>query len=593
MAERRTYQNQPEDSPRTPEDKSQAFEDLRNILLAPEQEEIAGLRRRLENPIVRAEDVSTVVAEAIELRREQGGTKDLNQALTPSVEEALRESVRKDPSVLAGALFPVMGPAIRKSIAESIRSMLESFNEALDHSLSIQGLRWRVESMRTGRPFAEIVLLHSLVYRVEQVFLIHKVTGLMLGHCVAPRVATQDPTLVSGMFSAIQSYVRDSFRAPKEDTLDSVQVGELEVWVEDGPRAILAAVIRGHAPALYRATLKKTIEDIHRDFGLTLEQFEGDSAPFAAADHRLELCLESHYQPKKTSQRKPYLLILALVLFVVVGLWATIAIRNQRMWDRYLDVLQSQPGIVVTSTGRERGRYLVRGLRDPLAADPETLLEESRIDRDLVRFQWTPFYALDDKIIERRAIEMLQPPAGVSLSVREGVLVAAGHAPSDWARSLKDRALRVPGLQEVDASRLEEGVRSEIGRLEAALNSTVFTFPIGSAQFEAGEEARFQSVAEQIKLLFARARSLGQAPMIEVVGHTDNSGTESANLPLSQQRAEFVTRKLVESGVARRYFIPRGVSTTQPVRSRDVTADDRLERSVTLRVVPSNSSRDQ
>ena len=298
MAEYPANDNSSGNSPDGREDKKQKFEDLRSILLAPEQKEIAGLRRRIENPAARTNDVSTVVAEAIELRRKHGGNNELNKALTPSVEEALRESVRKDPSCpWRSALFPVMGPAIRKSITEAIRSMLESFNQALEHSLSIQGIRWRIESIRTGKPFAEIVLLHSLIYRVEQVFLIHKETGLMLAHCVAPHVYTKDPTLVSGMFSAIQSYVRDSFKASKEDSLDSLQVGDLEVWVEAGPQAILAAVIRGHAPSSYRETLVKTIEDIHRDFGEALEQFNGDSAPFAAAENRLEACLESHFRP--------------------------------------------------------------------------------------------------------------------------------------------------------------------------------------------------------------------------------------------------------------------------------------------------------
>ena len=87
--------------------------------------------------------------------------------------------MRRDPHVLADALFPVMGPAIRKSITETLRGMLESFNEALDNSFSLRGLKWRVEAMRTGKPFAEIVLMHSLLYRVEQVFLIHRETGLV------------------------------------------------------------------------------------------------------------------------------------------------------------------------------------------------------------------------------------------------------------------------------------------------------------------------------------------------------------------------------------------------------------------------------
>src|SRR5208337_4832300 len=190
----------------------------------------------------------------------------LSAALAPTIEIALRESVRKDPGTLADALFPVMGPAIRRSILETLRSFLESFNQVLDQSLSIKGLKWRFEALRTGRTFTEVALLHSLVFRVEQVFLIHKKTGLPLCHVVAPAVAMEDPSLVSGMLSAIQDFVRDSFHSPQGQSIEKLQVGELEVWIEDGPQAVIAAVIRGMAPPAYRNELVETAERIHRKF---------------------------------------------------------------------------------------------------------------------------------------------------------------------------------------------------------------------------------------------------------------------------------------------------------------------------------------
>jgi outer membrane protein OmpA-like peptidoglycan-associated protein len=593
MAERPTQQNQSEDSAETREDKRQKFQDLRKILLAPEQKEIDALRDRLDNPVARAEDLSAVIAESIELRRAHGGNAELNKALMPSVEEALRESVRKDPSVLAGALFPVMGPAIRKSIAESIRSMLESFNQTMEHSLSAQGIRWRLESIRTGRPFAEVVLLHSLVYRVEQVFLIHKATSLLLAHCVASHVSTKDPSLVSGMFSAIQSYARDSFKAPKEDTLESIQVGDLEVWVVSGPQALLAAVIRGHAPASYRATLEKTIEDIHRDFGRALEDFDGDSAPFAAAEPLLERCLESHYEPKTAAKRRPYVAVVALAALALAVTSLVISVLNDRKWNHFMESLQSQHGIIVTSSGIEHGHHMVRGLRDPLAADPSVLRDTQKIDSNSVEFQLEPYYSLNDEFVEKRAIEMLSPPKGVSLKVRSGVLVAAGPAPSDWVSRLKDRAEFVPGVREVDTSQLEDADRPEIGKLEAALKSIVVTFPIGVAQVEPDQEAKFGTAAEQIRLLLAKTSPPSQSLTIEIIGHTDNSGTEGLNMSLSQQRAEYATRKLVEAGVARRYLQPHGVGTSQPVRGGDATGDDALERSVTLHVLPAKSNQNR
>jgi len=178
---------------------SSSLDELRHLILAPEQEALERLHQRIDDPGSRTEDVSGVVAEAIQRRRDQGGGDALSEALTPTIETALRESVRKDPGPLVDALFPVMGPAIRRSILETLRSLLASFNQVLDQSLSWRGLKWRIEAIRTDRPFTEVALLHSLVFRVEQVFLIHKRTGLPIAHAVAPAVAMQDPSLVSGM----------------------------------------------------------------------------------------------------------------------------------------------------------------------------------------------------------------------------------------------------------------------------------------------------------------------------------------------------------------------------------------------------------
>src|SRR6202142_2636914 len=226
QAQRRAFEAQAQEKPT---DNNHAFEELRPLIVAPEQEGIAAIQDRLENPEKRTQGVSSGVAEAIQMRRDKGDDLALAAALAPTIQETLRESVRRDPHVLADALFPVMGPAIRKSITETLRAMLESFNAALEHSLSAQGIKWRIEAFRTGKSFGEIVLMHSLLYRVEQVFLIHRKTGLVLGHVVAQSVSTQDPSMVAGMLSAIQQFVADSFDARSDETLDSLNVGGLEV----------------------------------------------------------------------------------------------------------------------------------------------------------------------------------------------------------------------------------------------------------------------------------------------------------------------------------------------------------------------------
>ena len=58
----------------------------------------------------------------------------LTRALAPTIEEAITASVQKNPHPLADALFPVIGPAVRKAIAASLSAMLESLNRTVEHS---------------------------------------------------------------------------------------------------------------------------------------------------------------------------------------------------------------------------------------------------------------------------------------------------------------------------------------------------------------------------------------------------------------------------------------------------------------------------
>ena len=247
-----------DDPPPGPSDTPAAkFTELRALLVGPEQRQLHALQTRLEDPAAQARDVSRVLATAVELR-----TRDphLQRALAPTIEDAITASVRRNPRPLADALFPIIGPAIRKAIAATLNGMLESLNTTLEHSLSWRSLQWRLDARRSGRPFAEIVLLNTLVYRVEQVFLIHRPSGLLLQHLTASGATAQDADMVSGMLTAIRDFVQDSFKVGEDEGLQTLKVGDLSVWIEQGPHALLAVVVRGAAPPSLRTALQQALE---------------------------------------------------------------------------------------------------------------------------------------------------------------------------------------------------------------------------------------------------------------------------------------------------------------------------------------------
>jgi len=172
------------------ENQDEQFQQLRNLLLLPEQQRLEQIESWAQEAEVNETSLGRMLPDAVRI-----ASKDeaLAQALGPTISNAFAQSVKDDPQSLADAVAPIMGPAIRQSIQQAIQSMVQSLNQAMDQSLSAKGLSWRIESWRTGRPFGEVVMLHSLKYRVEEVFLIHRETSLLLQHASAEEAESCSP----------------------------------------------------------------------------------------------------------------------------------------------------------------------------------------------------------------------------------------------------------------------------------------------------------------------------------------------------------------------------------------------------------------
>ncbi|HSO74593.1 MAG TPA: OmpA family protein [Blastocatellia bacterium] len=523
--------------------------ELRGLLLAPEQIQLGKLQERLDNPARRADDVSRVLPSAFTLSLNRDNK--LANALMPTVEEAIGVSVKKNPQRLVDAIFPVMGPAIRKSIANAFSEMVQSLNQTLEYSVSLKGLKWRLEALRTGKSFAEVVLSHTLRYRVEQVFLIHRETGLLLQHVEAGAAAVQDVDLVSGMLTAIQDFVHDSFGSEKSDALDSMQVGELTVWIERGSQAVLAAVFRGNAPGDLRLLMQDALDSIHIEQREAFERFAGETAAFADSRPHLENCLQM--QAEAVTRKKPSPVLLAAVGLIVVALalWMFFSIRESRQWNDYLTRLNAEPGLVVVSWEKRGGKYHITGLRDPMAVDPVDLLPASGIDPNDVAGRWEAYQAAYPEFIVTRAKGLLQPPDGVSISFENDALVAQGSASHEWIVQARRLAPIIPGVTRLDERELidKDLARSEMESLKRQIEQRAIRFAVGSSELTTDQREELNRVMTEIQRLGLLARSQGTQLRVEVWGHADQSGSQEINGRLIAARAQQVMSALVVLGV--------------------------------------------
>jgi OOP family OmpA-OmpF porin len=555
---------------------------LRRLIVAGEQDRLDELERRLDDPDVRAEEISLVLPESV-ARAARDGNR-LSLALAPAVEAALTVSITKNRKHLAEALAPAMGPAIRRAIAETLRAMVDSFNQVLQHSLSVRALRWRVEAWRTGRPFAEVLLSHSLVFKVEQVFLVHRKSGVLLQHASADHIAAQDGDLVSGMLTAIQDFVRDSFSVDAEQAVDTMRVGNLVVWVEQGEEGYLAAVIRGAPPVKLREVLRDALETIHLEMAEVFEGFAGDPAPFEDVRHHLEGCLQMQVAGKR--ERRYWLApaIAGGVVTLLLAVWLVLSWRAGRRWDAYLARLDAEPGIAVVSEDGGIRRSRVAGLRDPFAADPVELLAEYGLAPDRVASRWEPYVSLETAPVLARAGAVLAPPASTTLAFADGVLTVTGSTPHGWLAAAVARSGTVPGVLHLDVAGVTDEGLAAVAPLRRRLEGIVLRFDVGAAELPRREDAVLDEAAAALADLARVARSAGVAVRVEVIGRTDGTGSEGTNVRLSRARAEWVLSALESHGVKDMPLAILGVGASQPIRPEATTEDRAFNRSVTFRV---------
>ncbi len=556
--------------------------ELRSLLLGVETAQLDKLYERLENPQIQAEDISRLLPEAVILGTIQD--QKLAEAMVPTVEKAIQSSVKQDLNVLSEAFFPIIAPATRKAIGTVLDQMMQSLNQTLEHSMSPQSFKWRLEARQTGKTFAEVVLLRTLIYRVEQVLLIHKETGLLLQHILAPQVAAQDPDLVSAMLTAIQDFVKDSFNVKKDEVLQSLQFGELTIWIEEGPQAVLAGIIRGNAPHELRLVFQNTIEKIHLKLHRELHDFTGETKLFSISKPYLEECLEARY---KVPSKKKYIYAWSLfgAIAIALGIWSFFSFREQLRWNAYLEKLNFQPGIVVIQAKKGYGKIFISGMRDPLSTDPYLLMQQANINPKTVISQWQPYVSLEPQIIAKRAAELLQAPKTVSLRVdQNGVLYATGNAARQWILEAKTSWRFIPGITQYIDKNLLELELQELQLYKQRIEQNQLLFIEGTTEFFPGEGNKLPDIVFAIKKLSSVAKSLDKDVRFEITGHTNITGTEQRNMILSQARASKIIAYLNSQGINTTNFTTVGVGSSQPLNRELTEQNQQVNRRVSFKV---------
>ncbi|MDR2406082.1 MAG: hypothetical protein LBE27_06895 [Deltaproteobacteria bacterium] len=550
---------------------------LRQLLIERELKQLHQLTNVVGDPQQLAGTVSQVVTEAILLRSHKDDK--LNTVLAPTVEKIVSASVRRNPETLANQIFPVIGPAIRKSISDAFSSMLQSFNNTLEMSLSLKGLKWRLEALRVHKPFSEIVLLHTLVFHVEEIYLIHAESGLMLDHMISEGGETRDADMVAAMFTAIRDFIRDSFSVSQKENLDTMRFGERTIYLLRTGEVFMAAVVRGNPPATLTTELQAALELWVVDAATDLSEFKGNAQPFKRYRPFFEPFLVAQYQdPKKIPflVRKAPLIALLLIFLFLGSMWyekrherelqAKEQVRSEEALaanaksmqlyqdkvTRTINRLNSVPGLAVGNVTKVPGGNIeIICFKDELAPDPAPIL---KADQGLNEGDFTiitkPFVSMDPPIVIQRVEKAIPLPPGVTMKYDSdtGALTLTGEANLGWIMETRERALTIPGVSSLDFSKLTDPRTNQMQALAKSINGVVIHFPLNKADPVPEDAPKLSEAVDNLVALERLCSEMQISVSLVIYGHADAIGQARRNYELSLERSHTVAALLYAKG---------------------------------------------
>lgn len=500
---------------------------LRKLLLGDDYSEA------IQSYISKEQDVERIVEDLPKALKESS-QDDLSETLAPVIDQALGKSIEQNPARITNIIFPIMGPAVRKAVSAALAEMVQSLNTLLEQSLSFGSLKWRVKAWRAGMPYAKYVLLQTIQFRVEQVLLVHRETGILLNSVTAPEIEAQDPELVSSMLTAISDFVSDSFSGGKE-TLEKVRFGDLELQLYVGPKAVLAIAVRGSASDEVFEKAHTVIEQIHSMFVEDLNHFDGDRASFKATDPILSECLLSQ-KVEGHNKRKPWLALMLIVSLVSYFIYeSVISFQLDQQFRQMEDAVNNLAGYVVISSHREGKQLVVKALRSPES------LPVNEVGR-----------SLSDQI-------------GLNLMIQTEIIHFG---------PLPEPKVLEPKVKQKSPSEL---IRTQINKLQ----NTIFYFDPGEVSLSKDELLKIPGLLKDLSEL---EQLLGEDNFKNIqlilMGFADGSGSTSINNKVSKQRADEIKSLLHANDVNSDIIVTWGVGHID----RDGFVES-LQRRVTLQVL--------
>ncbi|UCH89107.1 MAG: Ig-like domain-containing protein [Thermoplasmata archaeon] len=142
--------------------------------------------------------------------------------------------------------------------------------------------------------------------RIRDIFIIYNDGRLLYHHRPKdtdglPASVSQDidDSAVSSMLTAIQDFVKDSFKLSRSSGLNELRHGTLRILIEHGNNSYVAVVCSGGPTTKIRKEMKEVIYDLNTKYGIVLDDWDGNMNSIAGIDKLLVPLITMERGPQK------------------------------------------------------------------------------------------------------------------------------------------------------------------------------------------------------------------------------------------------------------------------------------------------------
>jgi len=230
------------------------IEILKDILFTDDRDFEEKIKRRIEIIEETVNDKTKLSTKVDPIIKEKLSefTKSIPTTLGPVITETLKKEIENSKDQVVDALFPILGKMIKKYIAQELKIISDKINKRLS-------FKSKVKSTFGMSNEKDLIFQELSEVKIEQVFLIDKNSGILTASY--SETETIDEEMISGMLTAIKSFVEDAF-GQKNQSLELIEYELYQIHLQSFSTHYIAVVLSGN----YTIQSKDKVQDIIFNF---------------------------------------------------------------------------------------------------------------------------------------------------------------------------------------------------------------------------------------------------------------------------------------------------------------------------------------